>query len=39
MGRVTYNAMATVWPTSTSEYAAPMNDIPKMRLLEDASDR
>jgi dihydrofolate reductase len=30
MGRVTYQEMAGVWPTSTSEYAAPMNEIPKV---------
>lgn len=30
MGRVTYQDMAAVWPTSTSVYAAPMNDIPKV---------
>ncbi|MGH2946143.1 MAG: dihydrofolate reductase family protein [Solirubrobacteraceae bacterium] len=30
MGRVTYEQMAAAWPTSTSEYAAPMNDIPKV---------
>ena len=39
MGRVTYQDMAAVWPTSTSEYAAPMNEIPKVvfsKTLEDA---
>jgi dihydrofolate reductase len=30
MGRVTYEEMAQAWPTSTSEYAAPMNEIPKV---------
>jgi len=30
MGRVTYEEMAAFWPTSTSEYAAPMNEIPKV---------
>jgi dihydrofolate reductase len=30
MGRVTYEAMAEFWPTSTSEYARPMNEIPKV---------
>jgi dihydrofolate reductase len=30
MGRVTYDEMAAVWPTSTSEYARPMNEIPKV---------
>jgi dihydrofolate reductase len=30
MGRVTYEEMSAFWPTSTSEYAAPMNEIPKV---------
>jgi dihydrofolate reductase len=30
MGRVTYEEMATHWPTSTDDYAAPMNEIPKV---------
>jgi len=30
MGRATYVEMATYWPTSTSDYAAPMNEIPKV---------
>ncbi len=30
MGRVTYEAMAGYWPTSTHLYAAPMNEIPKV---------
>ena len=30
MGRVTYEEMASAWPTSTDPYAAPMNDIPKV---------
>jgi len=30
MGRVTYQEMAAFWPTSTSEYARPMNEIPKV---------
>ena len=29
MGRVTYEEMASHWPTSTSDYARPMNEIPK----------
>jgi dihydrofolate reductase len=29
MGRVTYEEMAGFWPTSTDDYAAPMNNIPK----------
>ena len=39
MGRVTYEEMAAFWPTSTSEYARPMNEIPKVvfsRTLERA---
>jgi dihydrofolate reductase len=30
MGRVTYNEMAGHWPTSTDDYAAPMNELPKV---------
>ena len=30
MGRVTYEGMASVWPESQDDYAAPMNDIPKV---------
>jgi dihydrofolate reductase len=30
MGRVTYEEMASHWPTSTDEYAAVMNEIPKV---------
>ena len=30
MGRVTYLEMASAWPTATGDYAAPMNDIPKV---------
>ena len=30
MGRVVYQEMKTVWPTSTDAYAAPMNHIPKV---------
>ena len=30
MGRVTYQEMAAHWPTSSDEYAAPMNEIPKV---------
>jgi dihydrofolate reductase len=39
MGRVTYEEMAAFWPTSTSDYARPMNEIPKVvfsRTLERA---
>jgi dihydrofolate reductase len=30
MGRTTYLEMAAYWPPSTHQYAAPMNDIPKI---------
>jgi dihydrofolate reductase len=30
MGRVTYEAMAAVWPTATGVYADVMNEIPKV---------
>lgn len=30
MGRVTYEEMAGFWPTSTDDYAGPMNEIPKV---------
>lgn len=30
MGGVTYREMAAYWPASTSVYAAPMNNIPKV---------
>lgn len=30
MGRVTYEEMAGFWPFSDDEYAAPMNEIPKV---------
>lgn len=30
MGRTTYEEMSGFWPTSGDEYAAPMNDIPKV---------
>lgn len=30
MGRVTYEEMTGFWPTSSDDYAAPMNDIPKV---------
>lgn len=30
MGRVTYEEMSSVWPTPTSEFARPMNEIPKV---------
>jgi dihydrofolate reductase len=40
MGRVTYKEMASVWPTSSDDYAAPMNELPKVvfsRTLETAN--
>ncbi len=30
MGRVTYEEMAAAWPSSADDYAAPMNEIPKV---------
>jgi dihydrofolate reductase len=30
MGRVTFEGMASFWPTSSDDYAAPMNEIPKV---------
>ena len=30
MGRVTYEEMASFWPTSDSDFARPMNEIPKV---------
>lgn len=30
MGRLTYEAMASVWPTATGVYAEVMNEIPKV---------
>jgi dihydrofolate reductase len=30
MGRVTYQEMSSFWPHADDEYAAPMNDIPKV---------
>jgi dihydrofolate reductase len=30
MGRVTYEEMSSHWPTSDSEFAKPMNEIPKV---------
>jgi dihydrofolate reductase len=30
MGRVTYEEMASYWPTSTDDFARPMNEIPKV---------
>jgi dihydrofolate reductase len=39
MGRTTYQEMSSYWPQSDDEYAAPMNNIPKVvfsRTLSDA---
>jgi dihydrofolate reductase len=30
MGRVTYEEMAAHWPSSSDDYAAPMNELPKV---------
>jgi dihydrofolate reductase len=30
MGRVAYEEMASYWPSSTDDYAGPMNEIPKV---------
>ncbi|WP_433235760.1 dihydrofolate reductase family protein [Streptosporangium sp. CA-135522] len=30
MGRVTYHDMAAYWPSSTEEFAPPMNELPKV---------
>lgn len=30
MGRVTYEEMASYWPSPSHSYAAPMNEIPKV---------
>jgi dihydrofolate reductase len=35
MGRTTYEEMASYWPTSTHDYAAPMNEIPKVVFSKD----
>ena len=38
MGRVTYQQMSSYWPQSDDEYAAPMNDIPKVVFSKTLSD-
>jgi len=38
MGRVTYQEMASFWPQSDAEYAAPMNAIPKVVFSKTLSD-
>jgi len=35
MGRNTYEEMASFWPKSTADYAAPMNEIPKVVFSKD----
>src|ERR671924_136234 len=35
MGRNTYEEMAEFWPASTADYAAPMNEIPKVVFSKD----
>lgn len=35
MGRTTYEEMAAFWPTATADYAAPMNEIPKVVFSKD----
>ena len=38
MGRTTYREMSSYWPQSDDEYAAPMNDIPKVVFSKTLSD-
>ena len=38
MGRTTYMEMSSYWPQSDDEYAAPMNDIPKVVFSRTFSD-
>jgi dihydrofolate reductase len=38
MGRVTYQEMASFWPQSDDDYAAPMNTIPKVVFSTTLSD-
>jgi dihydrofolate reductase len=38
MGRTTYQEMSSYWPHSDSDYAAPMNDIPKVVFSKTLSD-
>jgi dihydrofolate reductase len=38
MGRVTYEQMAAHWPTSDDDYAAPMNEIPKVVFSKTLTD-
>src|SRR5260370_27912889 len=38
MGRASYQEMSSYWPQSDDEYAAPMNDIPKVVFSKTLSD-
>jgi dihydrofolate reductase len=38
MGRVTYEQMSAAWPTSTDDYAGPMNEIPKVVFSKTLAD-
>lgn len=38
MGRTTYQEMSSYWPQSDDDYAAPMNDIPKVVFSRTLSD-
>src|SRR4051812_17862876 len=38
MGRTTYLEMASYWPQSDDDYAAPMNDIPKVVFSKTLTD-
>lgn len=38
MGRVTYQEMSSFWPQSDDDYAAPMNNIPKVVFSKTLSD-
>jgi dihydrofolate reductase len=38
MGRTTYEEMAGFWPSSTADYAAPMNEIPKVVFSQTLAD-
>jgi dihydrofolate reductase len=38
MGRTSYQEMSSYWPQSDDEYAAPMNDIPKVVFSKTLSD-
>jgi dihydrofolate reductase len=39
MGRTTYQEMAGYWPSSTADYAAPMNEIPKVVFSKTLDDK